>query len=738
MSCNVAPVLLRLPGIDVKLGRSGDYSKQMSAVIEEGRQAGWLAELWQDHRGWIVAAGVLLVSLLVWKLYDTETVFPENWSAAFPFAEKTDAFDEWIRPFIQPTTRAIAAGVVWLYTAMVDFLTFTQWQIVFVILVLPAFAYGGLRLGLLAIIAISSWLVLDFWDESMETLSLMSISILISIVIGVLLGIAASQNDHVEAVIKPILDTMQTLPAFVYLIPAFYLFGIGPPGAILATVIYALPPIVRLTNLGIRQVPAGIDEAATSFGATRRQSLIKVKLPLAMPSIKLGVNQTVMMALALVVLATFIGSPGLGDIVYQGLVRLNVGKALEGGLAIVLMAVVLDRVTYAMGHSEHVSASRYDHEFRLFPQRLDKFKPVLYLEYGIDRAWRAIGALGNFVTGLVAMVVCRLVALFDSDFSERLREVLLARSFLIASLVLIGVMLLLEAYTDIYGNFPRDWEYRFRTPVNQYMDELVTDKLFYAITQSIKEGLFYGLINPLNTFLKGLPWWYTTIVFTVAAFLFSGRGLAIATLAGFLFIGATDLWSFGMITLTTVIVSVLICFVIGVPLGILAAYNKTVDTLLRPVLDTMQTMPVFVYLVPVIMLFGAGQVPAVIATVIYALPPLVRCTTLGIRELPTEINEVANSFGARLLQTLTKVKIPMAIPAIMVGINQGIMMALAMEVVTPLIGGRGLGLQVFDGMNRASIGISLEAGLGVVLLAIILDRLSQAWTRTQREAMGMM
>jgi len=571
----------------------------------------------------------------------------------------------------------------------------------------------------------------------METLSLMSISILMSIVLGVLMGIAASQNDRVEAVMKPILDTMQTLPAFVYLIPAFYLFGIGPPGAILATVIYALPPVVRLTNLGIRQVPAGIDEAATSFGATRIQSLIKVKLPLAMPSIKLGINQTVMMALALVVLATFIGSPGLGDIVYQGLVRLNVGKALEGGLAIVLMAVMLDRVTYAMGHNDHTSASNYDHEFRLFPQSMDSIKPILYLEYGIDWVWRQIAELGNLVTLLVTLVVCKLVALFNSDFSERLREMLLARSFLIASLVLIGLLLLLEAYTDLYGNFPREWEYRFRTPVNQSMDELVANKLFYSITLTIKESLYYGLINPLNSFLKGLPWWYTTAVFTIGAFLFSGRGLAIVTLLGFLFIGAANLWTFGMITLTTVIVSVLICFVIGVPLGILSAYSKTADTLIRPILDTMQTMPVFVYLVPVIMLFGAGQVPSVIATVIYALPPLVRCTTLGIRELPVEINEVSNSFGANLRQTLTKVKIPMAIPAIMVGINQGIMMALAMEVVTPLIGGRGLGLQVFDGMNRASIGISLEAGLGVVLLAIILDRLSQAWTKKQREAMGM-
>jgi glycine betaine/proline transport system permease protein len=137
------------------------------------------------------------------------------------------------------------------------------------------------------------------------------------------------------------------------------------------------------------------------------------------------------------------------------------------------------------------------------------------------------------------------------------------------------------------------------------------------------------------------------------------------------------------------------------------------------------------------MLFGGGQIPAVIATVIYAIPPLIRCTTLGIRELPDEIDEVSDSFGASVIQTLIKVKIPMAIPAIMIGVNQGIMMALAMEVITPLIGGKGLGLEVFIGMSTASIGVSLQAGIGIVLLAIMLDRISQAWTRTQREAMGL-
>ena len=709
----------------------------MNTAVGTQTGASWQQEIWQSYRGWITTFFILILSLTVWKLHGAETVFPENWIAAFPFADKVNEFDKWIRPFIQPTTRALGAGVTWFYEGVVDFLIFTQWQIIFTILVLPAFAYGGLRLGLFAAVAVGSWLVLDLWDESMETLSLMSISILIAVILGFLIGVVSSQSDRVEAFIKPILDTMQTLPAFIYLIPAFYLFGLGAPGAILATVIYALPPVVRLTNLGIRQVPAGIDEAATSFGATPMQSLVKVKIPLAMSSIKLGVNQTVMMALAMVVLATFIAAPGLGDIVLRGMQRLNIGKALEGGLAIVLMAILLDRITHAMGKVSDNKSGQHDHVFRLFPQSWERIKFITYLEYGIDWLWNGVARMGNFVTGLISVVLSGAVAKFNPDFASKLRQTLMVHSFLVASLLLIVVMMLIDAYFDVFGKFPREWEFKFRTPVNQYMDELVTNEVFYAITTSIKEGLYYGLLNPLNSFLKGLPWWYTTLFFVAVSYFISGRALAIGCLAGFLFIGATDLWIFGMITLSTVTVSVLICFLIGVPLGILAAYSKTADAFLKPILDTMQTLPVFVYLVPVIMLFGAGQIPAVIATVVYAAPPLIRCTTLGIRELPEQINEVSTSFGASVVQTLAKVKIPMAVPAIMVGINQAIMMALAMEVVTPLIGGKGLGLEVFTGMSTASIGLSLQAGLGIVLLAIILDRISQAWTRTQREAMGL-
>ena len=149
----------------------------MSAVIDTQVNSSWLTELWQEKRGWLITAALLGISLVIWKISGGETVFPQSWVEAFPFADKFNDFDQWLRPYVQPVTRAIAAGVVWLYELMSDFLIFTQWQVVFVILVLPAFGYGGLRLGLLAILAVSTWLSLDYWDEAIETLSLISISI---------------------------------------------------------------------------------------------------------------------------------------------------------------------------------------------------------------------------------------------------------------------------------------------------------------------------------------------------------------------------------------------------------------------------------------------------------------------------------------------------------------------------------------------------------------------------------
>ena len=212
---------------------------------------------------------------------------------------------------------------------------------------------------------------------------------------------------------------------------------------------------------------------------------------------------------------------------------------------------------------------------------------------------------------------------------------------------------------------------------------------------------------------------------------------AIATTSFLVFLAAAGLWEISIFTLAGTSVSVAICMLLGVPLGIFAAYFKPVDSVLRPILDAMQTLPAFVYLIPALFFFGGNKTTAVIATVIYAIPPVIRLTTLGLRQLPREVDEVAGSFGSGALQTLFKVKLPMASPSIMLGLNQAVVFALAMQAITPLVAGLGLGKEVYDAMNTANMGKGLTAGIGIVLLTIMLDRLTQGWTRNQQKALGL-
>jgi glycine betaine/proline transport system permease protein len=190
---------------------------------------------------------------------------------------------------------------------------------------------------------------MELWQETVATLALVFSATLISLLLGIPLGIWAARNDRVEYVVRPVLDFMQTMPAFVYLIPAAMLFGLGRvPGAV-ATIVFAMPPAVRLTNLGIRQVPRELVEAGLAFGCTDRQLLFKIQLPSAKPSIMAGVNQTIMLALSMVVIASMIGAGGLGDTVLRGIQRLDVGLGFEGGLGVVILAIVFDRITQSFG-----------------------------------------------------------------------------------------------------------------------------------------------------------------------------------------------------------------------------------------------------------------------------------------------------------------------------------------------------------------------------------------------------
>lgn len=243
---------------------------------------------------------------------------------------------------------------------------------------------------------------------------------------------------------------------------------------------------------------------------------------------------------------------------------------------------------------------------------------------------------------------------------------------------------------------------------------------------------FQGIKVPIELSLQGLEWLFTTLppmvvilLFAVAAWRFAGKRVAVFTLASFLLVGYLGLWRDTMITISMVISSVFFCALIGIPLGIMSGRSDRFQTLLRPCLDAMQTIPPFVYLVPVVMLFSIGTVSGILATIVFALPPIVRLTSLGIRQVHPELIEAALAFGATSGQVLRKVQIPLAMPSIMAGLNQTLMMALSMVVIAALIGAGGLGNPVVQGLNSLQIGLASIGGLAIVLLAMVLDRITQ-------------
>jgi glycine betaine/proline transport system permease protein len=240
------------------------------------------------------------------------------------------------------------------------------------------------------------------------------------------------------------------------------------------------------------------------------------------------------------------------------------------------------------------------------------------------------------------------------------------------------------------------------------------------------------VLNNLEDFLLWLPWWVVLIAIILVAWRLAGVRVAIFSGAGMYFIGTLGLWELCMSTLALIATAVLISIVLGVPAGILSARSEHVDNIVRPVLDVMQTMPAFVYLIPALMFFGIGTVPGVIATVIFAIPPAVRLTNLGIRQVPADLVEAAHTFGSTGFQLLAKVQIPLAMPSIMAGINQTIMLSLSMVVLAALIAAGGLGREVIMALGQVDIGRGFVAGVAIVLVAMILDRITQSLGRKRR------
>jgi glycine betaine/proline transport system permease protein len=525
--------------------------------------------------------------------------------------------------------------------------------------------------------AFACFAALGLWEESMETLGLMLVAVTLSLLVGVPIGIAAGRSDRFNRMLTPVLDAMQIVPAFAYLMPVVILFSVGAAAAVVSTMVYAIPPAVRITALGIRGVPTNTVEAAEALGSTRRQALAKVQIPLARRMLLLGVNQTILFALSMVVIAGLIGGGGLGAVVTSGIYS-NPALAILGGIAIVVMAMALDRATEAM-------ADRTDPARRHLTDALRR-------RLRLATAATAAG---------VALAVALAKALGAADVYPEggtAQEWLLAR---------------IQSVLDFVQD-PTTWVFQITEPIGNFLVE-------------------YALV-PLRDFLIGLPWFVTLAGLTAIALVVSGRRAAVTVLAMLAAIGVLGEWVPAMETASQVLVATAITVALGVGLGIWAAESRTCSRVLRPVNDVLQTLPQLVYIIPFIYLMPVSIVPGVIAGVLYAFPVVARLVERGIRDVAAESVEAASAYGATRRQVLLKVKVPLAQDAIMLGVNQGVIMVLAVIVIGGLVGSGGLGYQVAEGLSRSEFGLGVVASLAILALGIALDRVTQGARGARRAA----
>ena len=639
-------------------------------------------------RGVLWAAVAIPVYLLAYflskKFVNTDFGdFPGSWELAIQ--EPIDTFFEWIGDnfawFFGPISDVIDQGLEWLETSLL----WIPWTVMVGATALLGLKLGGKGLAILCAASLIFIGLIGLWDSAMITLSIMGVSVLIAVAIAIPVGILVAFNDRVEAIVRPILDTMQVLPPFVYLIPALVLFGVSGTQSVFLTVIYSIPPAIRLTNLGIRQVPREAVETALSHGSTTLQTLFQVQLPLARRSIMMGVNQTIMMAMAMVIITALVGAGGLGRDVWTSLREINSGKGLESGVAIVLLAIILDRLSYALARDDRKTT----------PSKATSFM---------------VGALGS-------------TRLFGTG-AKKLGHLLSRFRLLIGGAAVIFLLLIIATVVDASKEFSQSWTFSWAGPVNDGVDWMAVN--LYFITSFIRDSLFreFGFA-PIQTLLLWLPWPAMIGISATLAYVTSGRGAAALAGLGLLFVGIGGVWEVTMDTLSLVLTAGVFTVTAGIVLGILCSQSKTFEAILRPILDTMQTMPIFVYLIPIIMLWGIGPLIGVIATAVYALPPVIRMTNLGISQVSPDVIETAQSHGSTRLQTLTQVQLPLAMPTIMMGVNQTVIMVLAMVIIAGLVGGGGLGQEVYVSSIYLRMGDGLVSGMAIVFMAMVLDRMTQ-------------
>ena len=610
------------------------------------------------------------------------------------------------KPLLKEVTRAISVSILFLIGLIREIVlggvktivTFTSWDFVsenkwahWPALPWTVVAGGAIILGHklqgkgLAMLAGFSTIyiaVFGQWEPSMETLSFVLIAAPISVVLGLVLGIWAYKNRKVEATLNPLLNVMQTMPHFSYLVPVMVFFGIGDHAGAIATIIFASPPMVRLTVLGLKRVSPEVLEAGMMSGCGNFQLLFKVLIPTARRDILIGVNQVIMQCLAMAVIASFIGAKGLGFNLLLALNGLRIGQAIEQGICIVLIAVVLDRMSLAWANKQ-----------------TDYFADLTF----IKRHKYSLLFLVIFVVGTV--------------------------------LAYIGTFFFREGFNYLYivpHNKGITTENFWQTGV-----DWLWDTFFYTLT-GFKVFLITKVLMPMKAAYLSMPVVATFVLTMGIGYIIGGIRTSIIVGGFLLFIALTEWWDRALITAYMLTFGVIVSAIIGITVGTLCAQKSYTTKFILLVCDTLQTFPSFIYLIPVIMLFGVNDLSVLTAVIVFATIPATRYTVEGLRSVPSSLHDAGSMSGVNRLQRWIKIELPMSFPHMMLGINQTVVFALFMVIIGAMIGTDDLGQFILKALSdKNGTGNGLTLGLCVAFIGLAVDQVIRTWATERKKVLGL-
>lgn len=550
------------------------------------------------------------------------------------------------------------------------------WTAMAAIAAVTGYYLGGWKLALLGGGTMVWTALIGQWKIAMQTMSVLAIAAPLAFVIGLSLGIAAWKYAWVDKVIRPVLSVLQTLPFFTYLLPAVIFFKVGPTAGAVATTIYAIPPMILMTTLGLQKVSHEVVEAGKMSGCSKFQMLRHVYLPSARTEILVGVNQVIMLCLAMVVLTAFIGMPGLGAKLLAMMGSFKLGRSLEIGITIVLLAVMLDRMSKAW-----------------------VVKQPVHFERG-------------------------------TPFWQRHKMLLLGIGLFVGFTLLSLIM-------PIAAEIGRGQDFSQGKELDNLIKGFLNIEIVKSTTWFLRAFVNVQILIPFRNFMLSIP--TPAFILLIAAFslALAGRKQAMYAVIFFSLVALSGWWDRAIITLYSVISAVSIAALLGLPIGVIAARSEKWATRVLLICDTAQTFPSFVYLIPAIMLFGITDIAVIFSILIFAMVPLMRYTIEGLRTVPPEMTEAADMSGATRMQKLWSVQLPLALPTMAIGFNQAIMFAFFMVIIAAFIGTQDLGQELQRTLAGTDLGKNFVLGICVSLMALTFDLTIMKWAADKKRALGL-